>query len=131
MPEKSFGLLFYLKKPRKYQEGNVPVYLRITVDGVSKEVSTRRTCEPERWSSEAQRVKGTKMEQKSLNAYLDMLERKVYEAQVYMFEHMVPLQCDKHPAIERGGKQEFDIFTYIIFFLVGFDGDVTLIVHLE
>ena len=57
MLEKSFGLLFYLKKPSYYRGGNMPIYMRITVDGLPKEVSTKRTCDPERWNSEAQRAK--------------------------------------------------------------------------
>ncbi len=32
MLDKSFGLLFYLKKPKNYCKGVVPIYLRITVD---------------------------------------------------------------------------------------------------
>lgn len=39
MLEKSFSLLFYLKKPRNYSKGAMPIYLRITVDGIPKEVS--------------------------------------------------------------------------------------------
>lgn len=44
--ERSFGLLFYLKKPKGYENGEVPVYLRITVNGVSAEISTKRKCDP-------------------------------------------------------------------------------------
>ncbi len=35
MLDKSFGLLLYVKKPKNYLKGDVPIYLRITVDGVS------------------------------------------------------------------------------------------------
>ena len=45
MLEKSLGLLFYLKKPKDYKNGPVPIYLRITVDGVEKEMSTKRSWE--------------------------------------------------------------------------------------
>jgi hypothetical protein len=38
MLEKSLGLMFFLKKPQDYSEGLVPIYLRITVDGVRKEI---------------------------------------------------------------------------------------------
>jgi hypothetical protein len=34
MLEKSFGLLFYLKKPKNCEGGPVPVYLRIMVSGI-------------------------------------------------------------------------------------------------
>ncbi len=86
MLEKSFGLLFYLKKPSYYRSGNMPIYLRITVDGIPKEVSTKRSCDPERWNSEAQRAKGTREEHKSLNAYLDVMERNVFDAKKKLIE---------------------------------------------
>lgn len=79
MLEKSFGLLFYLKKPRNYQKGNMPIYLRITVDGVSKEISTGRQWDPSKWNAHVQRAAGTKEESKALNVYLDTLQAKVYE----------------------------------------------------
>lgn len=28
--EKSFGLLFYLKKPKGYKAGDLPIYVRVT-----------------------------------------------------------------------------------------------------
>jgi len=34
MPEKSFSLLFYLKKPKNYRKGTMPIYLRIIVNGI-------------------------------------------------------------------------------------------------
>jgi hypothetical protein len=51
MLDKSFGLCFYLKKPKNYVKGPVPIYLRITVDGVTKELSAKRACEPIRWNA--------------------------------------------------------------------------------
>ncbi len=41
----NFSLLFYLKKPKNYENGPVPVYMRITVDGKRSEVTTNRECE--------------------------------------------------------------------------------------
>ncbi|MCO5947044.1 site-specific integrase [Mucilaginibacter flavidus] len=76
----NFSLLFYLKKPKNYQNGNVPIYLRITIDGKRAETSTGRECEPALWNSAAGRFKGTKEEIKSFNAYLDNLQTKVYAA---------------------------------------------------
>lgn len=114
MLEKSFGLLFYLKKPKNYCEGNMPVYLRITVDGVPKEMSTHQTSDPERWSPEAQRVKGTKIEHKSLNAYLDMLERKVHEAKARLIEagRLITAEALKNAllGIEEGTRTILDVF---------------------
>lgn len=48
MLEKTFSLLSYLKKPKSYQKGTLYVYLRIIVDGIAKEISTSRQCDPDR-----------------------------------------------------------------------------------
>jgi integrase len=76
----NFSLLFYLKKPKNHQNGLVPIYLRITVNGKRAETSTGRECEPTLWNNTAGRFKGTKEEIKSFNAYLDNLQAQVYEA---------------------------------------------------
>lgn len=60
MLEKTFSLLYYLKKPKGYSKGLMPIYLRITVDGIAKEITTGRECLPERWNSRAGRMMGTK-----------------------------------------------------------------------
>ena len=86
MLDKSFGLLFYLKKPKNYEKGEVPIYLRITVDGVPKELSVKRNCHPERWNSSSGRAQGIKEAVKSLNAYLDSYQSKVYEAKRRLVE---------------------------------------------
>lgn len=39
---KSFSLLFFLKRPKNYAGGKMPVYLRITIDG-----NAREWCTPE------------------------------------------------------------------------------------
>ncbi|MDF2516655.1 MAG: recombinase [Sphingobacterium sp.] len=56
----NYSLLFYLKKPKNYVSGPKPIYMRITVDGIPKEVSTGRECDPSKWNSEANRARGTK-----------------------------------------------------------------------
>jgi hypothetical protein len=80
MLDKSFGLLFYLKKPKNHGKGPIPIYLRITVNGVAKEISTKRSCDTNRWNPAAERISGTKEDAKALNAYLDTLKAKTYEA---------------------------------------------------
>lgn len=76
----TFSLLFYLKRPKSYENGPMPIYLRITVDGKRAETTSGRECEPSQWNSTAGRLKGTKEEVKSFNAYLDDLQTKVYQA---------------------------------------------------
>jgi len=73
----NYSLLFYLKKSKNYSRGAKPIYMRITVCGLPKEVSTGRECEPSKWNSKANRVKGTTETVKTLNSYLDTLVTKV------------------------------------------------------
>jgi len=54
----NYSLLFYLKKPKNYVSGAKSTYMRITVAGEPKEVSTGRECDPARWNAKANRAKG-------------------------------------------------------------------------
>ncbi|MCF0062800.1 Arm DNA-binding domain-containing protein [Dyadobacter chenwenxiniae] len=47
------SLLLYLKKPKNYLKGPVPIYLRITVESKRAEFTTGRECEPSRWNAVA------------------------------------------------------------------------------
>jgi site-specific recombinase XerD len=76
----NFSLLFYLKKPKNFTEGLMPIYIRITVDGQRVEFTAGRECNPKIWNVEAGRAKGTKEEVKALNAYLDNLQAQINEA---------------------------------------------------
>lgn len=75
-----FSLLFFLKKQRNLR-GNQLIYLRITLNGKRTEFSTQRECDAGRWNVAAGRAKGTKEDVRALNAYLDLLQSKAYDAQ--------------------------------------------------
>lgn len=116
MLEKSFGLLFYLKKPKNYKKGNMPIYLRITVDGVSKEISTGREWDLSKWNVHAQRAAGTKEESKALNVYLDTLQAKVYEAKRQLMENKQTITAELLRNVLKGrterAKMLVEIFQY-------------------
>lgn len=84
------SLLFYLKKPKNYQKGPVPIYLRITVESKRAEFTTGREWEPGKWNAVAGRVTGIREAVKSLNSYLDNLEQQLLDA---------------HSALVRDGAQ--------------------------
>lgn len=68
MVNKTFGLLFYLKKSKQYETGPFPIYLRLTVDGRRAEVAAKRRCEDlGRWNTAAGRMTGSKEATKILN----------------------------------------------------------------
>ncbi len=75
-----FSLLFRLKKPNGYVKGNMPVYMRITIDSVRTELSVNREFDPDRWNKKSGRATGNKEDAKTLNAYLETLQVKVHEA---------------------------------------------------
>jgi site-specific recombinase XerD len=75
----NLSLLFYLKKRKSYKNGPVDIYMRITVDGRRSEITTGRSCEPEKWSISAGRSSGKTEESRTLNAYLTDLKTKIYE----------------------------------------------------
>ena len=80
-------LLFYLKKPKNYQCGAMPIYLRFTINGKRSETATGRECDPKRWNAKAGRAAGTKEDSRSLNSYLDSLQSKALEAHRLMNVH--------------------------------------------
>ena len=47
--EKSLGILFFLRKPQPFRSGPWLVFLRITVDGITKELSLKRTWQKGKW----------------------------------------------------------------------------------
>ena len=77
---KTFSLLFLLKKRKQKANGTVPLYARITIDGVPKEISCKRSIVPELWDSKMQRLSGRAPEVKSMNSYLKTFEQEIYDA---------------------------------------------------
>jgi hypothetical protein len=107
MISKSFGLLFYLKKQHGDIKVHRPIYLRITVDGVMKEMSIHRSWDPARWNAKLGRAvaerrplkkppePGTlEAEAKALNAYLDTLQAKVHEARHELLMSSKPVTAE-------------------------------------
>lgn len=76
---KTFGLLYYLKKSKVNTQGKAPIYLRITIDGKRTEISTKRSIEIEKWNSQSNRAIGRNEAIRELNSYLDILTSKVYQ----------------------------------------------------
>lgn len=73
----SFTLLLWLNNARKNPKGELPIYLRITVDGVRVELAMSRFILEEQWDKKGQRAIGKGSFQISLNSYLDMQKAKV------------------------------------------------------
>ena len=88
---KTFGLLFYVKRSKMTGNGTAPVYLRVTVDGERIEISSKRYVNPDKWNANAQKLNGAGEEVRSLNNYLKTLEHEVYEIHRHLIEKKLPL----------------------------------------
>jgi len=76
MLESSYGLTFFLKTPKKKTNLRY-VYVRVTVDGIPKETSTKRKWDMQRWDQQAERAIGSKEDAKTLNFFLDCMVTKI------------------------------------------------------
>ena len=52
----TLGILFYLKHAKALANGEVPIYLRITVDGKRAEHSIQRYIHPDNWNGKGGRA---------------------------------------------------------------------------
>lgn len=102
----NFSLLFYLKRQKNYKTGPAPIYMRITVNGKRSENSTGRECEPSRWNTYAGRANGTKEATKAMNAYLDDLQKKIYEAHSQLTEAdaIITAESIRNKFLGKGGQ---------------------------
>ena len=82
--EKSLGLLFYLKKRKNYPDQPAPIYFRITVDRIEKEICTKLNVDPAKWPTKSQRLAGRTDVVKAVNNCLDVLYTKAIQARTLL-----------------------------------------------
>ena len=83
---KTFNLLFFIKKNKIRTNGTAPIYLRITIDGKAAEIAAKRYIDPKKWDNKSQKAVGNSQEAKTLNSYLKTLEQKVYDFHYLMLK---------------------------------------------
>lgn len=81
------SILFYLQKGKENKKGEVPIYLRITINSKRAELSTNESINISQWDSGQQRAKGRSESARTLNNHLDSLENKVKRDYNLMLEH--------------------------------------------
>jgi site-specific recombinase XerD len=80
------SVLFYIKRSKANNEGICPIYVRVTIQAKLFEFSANKYVNPERWSSEGTKVKGTNEEARTINSHLDYLKNQVLEAEKRLFK---------------------------------------------
>ena len=103
-----------LKKAKSEPTEQLLFILRITIDGNPKEIASKRYIEPEKWESKLQKVSGTSIEVKEINAYLKTLEREVYDAHHEMMKDKNLVTSEKVKAkvlgVNEKGRMLIPIF---------------------
>lgn len=82
------------------------IYMRFTVNGSRMEVATKRDCQPEKWNASTGRKSGTKDKVRSLNAYLDSLQVKVFEAHRQLIDKGQEITTDAIKEILTGASEQ-------------------------
>lgn len=72
----TFSMLFWLKQS-KAKNGEAPLYVRITVNGQRAEISLKRKIKITNWSAIKNRVKGTNQEARTINEYLNQVQKGI------------------------------------------------------
>ena len=79
MERNTFKTLFYVKKTRVAKNGEVPVLLRVTVNGVRAETSVNLKVNPKFWNAVAGRSIGDGRRDYEVNARLDTIRARVMQ----------------------------------------------------
>ncbi|MDP9959271.1 site-specific integrase [Chryseobacterium lathyri] len=83
---KTFNLLFFIKKNKIRTNGTAPIYLRITIDGKAADIAAKRYIDPQKWDVKAHKAVGNSQEARTLNVYLKTLEQQVYDSHYQMLK---------------------------------------------
>src|SRR5690554_3355594 len=74
----TFGIHFIIRK-NKSESTQYTIYARITVNGISKEISIKRKIDKSDWNDKKGIAKGSRSEIKSLNLYLEEVRYMLVE----------------------------------------------------
>ena len=90
----SVSILFYIKRAKANNLGVCPIYTRVTVNAKRFEFSTNKYINPDKWSSEGSKVKGSTEEARTINSHLDYLKSQVLEAEKKLFKKDISLNSE-------------------------------------
>ncbi|MGV9003847.1 site-specific integrase [Flavobacterium sp.] len=88
------SILFYIKRAKANNAGVCPIYTRITVRAKRFEFSTNKYINPEKWSTEGAKVKGSNEETRTINSHLDYLKNQVLEAEKKLFKKDINITAE-------------------------------------
>ena len=79
MKRVTFKILFFVKKTRVAKNGEVPIHLRITVNGERAEISVNLKAELDKWSDLAEKSLGKNIRDQEINHRLDTIRTRIMQ----------------------------------------------------
>ena len=86
MKRATFNILFFAKWKKLLKNGEAPIYMRLTINGTTAEVSLKRSIDPKLWDAPRNKAKGKSQQAKDLNDYLESVRGQVYTHQQILQE---------------------------------------------
>ncbi|MHA7129319.1 site-specific integrase [Algoriphagus namhaensis] len=106
MIEKTFRITFFLKSRKNSSDELRHLFLRLTVNGESREISTKLDWSKKRWNTKAGMATGNKEDALRLNAYLDSIRVKIMTARLKLMEKGQDVTVDALRRILLGESEE-------------------------
>lgn len=75
--KKNLNLLLYLRKAKTKKNGEAPIYLRITVDGLRSETPIGRSIIQSKWDTDLQIQKGKSEDARTLNHFIENIKQRI------------------------------------------------------
>ena len=98
-------LHIYAKTTKANAAGQLPIYIRLTVDGQRFEFSSKRFIEKSKWSPELSKMKGSSEEARTINNYLDLMKSKVFDIQMKLIHKNEELSLENFKSRILGTHQ--------------------------
>jgi site-specific recombinase XerD len=98
-------LHIYAKTTKANAAGQLPIYIRLTVDGQRFEYSSKKFIEKAKWSPELSKMKGTSEEARTINNYLDLIKSKVFDIEMELIHKNEDLSLDNFKSRLLGTHQ--------------------------
>lgn len=77
MKRATFSILFFAKKNKPLRDGTYPLYVRITINGQSKETALGQSVAPELWNPSSQRAIGRSKVAEEINETISEAEADI------------------------------------------------------
>lgn len=79
MKQESMKVLFFIRKSKRLKNGEVPIFLRVTIHGQQDEIRIQRSVSLKLWNNAKGCSKGKDRVSMELNSYIESLTVRLYK----------------------------------------------------